>query len=165
VLLAVAWCFAITMLLVIPDIRLLQNLAYGLLFVFVKLDWPVLNQGLIVLGGIFWAMTAISYRRKHAGAGTGRREAKVAANRSPALMRWAKAATYAAFLLPLPYGITRLAWGGDLAPQGPLPRRSASPRRPSDHPRWSGRAGDHGGRDRLRPARAHRRPGAGARAG
>jgi hypothetical protein len=30
-LLAVAWCFAITMLLVIPDIRLLQNLAYGLL--------------------------------------------------------------------------------------------------------------------------------------
>ena len=45
VLLAVAWCFAITMLLVIPDIRLLQNLAYGLLFVFVKLDWAVLNQG------------------------------------------------------------------------------------------------------------------------
>ena len=55
-------------------------------------------------------MTAISYRRKHAGAGTGRGEAKVAANRSPALMRWAKAATYTAFLLPLPYGITRLAW-------------------------------------------------------
>lgn len=25
-------------------------------------------------------------------------------------MRWAKAATYAAFLLPLPYGITRLGW-------------------------------------------------------
>jgi len=60
-LLAVAWCFTITMLLVIPDIRLLQNLAYGLLFVFVKLDWAVLNQAVIVLGGIFWAMTAISY--------------------------------------------------------------------------------------------------------
>jgi hypothetical protein len=42
------------MLLVIPDIRLLQNLAYGLLFVFVKLDWAVLNQAVIVLGGIFW---------------------------------------------------------------------------------------------------------------
>ena len=48
-----------------------------------------------MLGGIFWAMTAISYRRNHACAGTGRREAKVAANRSPALMRWAEAATYA----------------------------------------------------------------------
>ena len=45
VLLAVAWCFAITMLLMIPDIRLLQNLAYGRLFVFVKLDGAVLNQG------------------------------------------------------------------------------------------------------------------------
>jgi hypothetical protein len=62
VLLAVAWCFAITMLLVIPDIRLLQ----------------------------------------------------MAADRSPALMRWAKAATCAAFLLPLPYGVTRLAWALDL---------------------------------------------------
>ena len=110
VLLAVAWCFAVTMLLVIPDIRLLQNLAYGLLFVFVKLDGAVLNQGVIVLGGIFWIMTAISYRRKTAGTGTGRRESKVAANRLPVLMRWGKAATYAAFLLPLPYGITRLAW-------------------------------------------------------
>jgi hypothetical protein len=110
VLLAVACCFAITMLLVIPDIRLLQNLAYGLLFVFVKLDGAVLNQGVIVLGGIFWIMTAISYRRKTAGTGTGRRESKVAANRLPVLMRWGKAATYAAFLLPLPYGITRLAW-------------------------------------------------------
>jgi hypothetical protein len=105
--LALSWAAG---LLVIPDIRLPQNLAYGLLFVFVKLDWAVLTQGVIVLGGIFWAMTAISYRRKHAGAGTGRREAKVAVDRSPALMRWGKAATYAAFLLPLPYGITRLAW-------------------------------------------------------
>jgi hypothetical protein len=126
VLLAVACCFAITMLLVIPDIRLLQNLAYGLLFVFVKLDGAVLNQGAIELGGIFWAMTAISYRRNHAGAGTGRREAKVAANRSPALMRWAKAATYAAFLLPLPYGITRLAWALGV-PLGIDQERSGNP--------------------------------------
>jgi hypothetical protein len=74
------------------------------------LDGAVLNQGVIVLAGIFWAMTAISYRRKHAGAGTGGREATVPANRRPALMRWGKAATYAAVLLPLPYGITRLAW-------------------------------------------------------
>jgi hypothetical protein len=109
-LLAVAWCFAITMLLVILDIRLLQNLAYGLLFVFVKLDWPVLKQGVIVLGGLFWAMTAIGYRRKHAGASPGPSEARVAVDRHWALVRWGKAATYAAFLLPLPYGITRLAW-------------------------------------------------------
>jgi hypothetical protein len=109
-LLAVAWCFAITMLLVIPDIRLLQSLAYGLLFVFVKLDWSVLNQGVIVLGGLFWAMTAIGYRRKTAAAGAGHSEARVAVDRPRALVRWGKAATYAASPLPLPYGITRLAW-------------------------------------------------------
>ena len=40
--LALSWAAG---LLVIPDIRLLQNLAYGLLFVFVKLDWAVLTQG------------------------------------------------------------------------------------------------------------------------
>jgi hypothetical protein len=43
VLLAAAWCFAITLLLVIPDIRLLQNLAYGLMFVFCRTaspGWP-----------------------------------------------------------------------------------------------------------------------------
>ena len=164
VLLAVAWCFAITMLLVIPDIRLLQNLAYGLLFVFVKLDWAVLNQGLIVLGGIFWAMTAISYRRKHAGAGTGRREAKVAANRSPALMRWAKAAAYAAFLLPLPYGITRLAWGEIWPRRVPF---LAGRRVPVAPPTILGGVAALAitvGGIALRPL-AHRRPGAGARAG
>jgi hypothetical protein len=51
VLLAAAWCFAITLLLVLSDIRLLQDLACGLLFVFVRLDWPVLHQGVLVLGG------------------------------------------------------------------------------------------------------------------
>jgi hypothetical protein len=108
-LLAVAGCFAITMLLVIPDIRLLQNLAYGLLFVFVKLDWAVLNQAVIVLSGIFSAMTAISYRRTTAGVASDHSEV-VAVGRPRALARWGKAATYAAFLLPLPYGIIRLAW-------------------------------------------------------
>ena len=108
VLLAAAWCFAITLLLVIPDIRLLQNLAYGLMFVFVRLDWPVLNQGVIVLGGIFWAMTAIGYRRRTAGTGPGHSEARVAADRPRALVRWEKAATDAASVLP--HGITTLAW-------------------------------------------------------
>lgn len=81
VLLAIAWAFAITLSLVLPDIRLLQNLAYGLLFVFVKLDWPVLHQGVLVLGGILWAMTAISYRRKNAGADSGRGKANLAVDR------------------------------------------------------------------------------------
>jgi hypothetical protein len=67
--------------LVLPDIRLLQNLAYGLLFVFVKLDWPVLHQGVLVLGGILWAMSAISYRRKSAGANFDRSKANLAVNR------------------------------------------------------------------------------------
>jgi hypothetical protein len=110
VLLAIAWAFAITLSLVLPDIRLLQNLAYGLLFVFVRLDWPVLHQGVLVLGGILWAMTAISYRQKSAGADSGRSKANLAVDRPPALVRWGKAATWVAFLMPLPYGLTRLAW-------------------------------------------------------
>jgi hypothetical protein len=105
VLLAVAWSLAMTMVLVVPDIRLLQNLAYGLMFVFVKLDWRVLNQAIIVLGGTLWAMTAIGCQRRNAGAGV-----KAAAGRRRALTRWGPAATYAAAVAPLPYGITRLAW-------------------------------------------------------
>jgi hypothetical protein len=105
VLLAVAWSMAITMVLVVPDIRLLQNLAYGLMFIFVKLDWRVLHQAVVVLGGVLWAMTAIGYQRRNKGAG-----AKAAADRRRALTRWGPAATYAAAVAPLPYGITRLAW-------------------------------------------------------
>src|SRR5215218_2707964 len=93
-----------------PTGLVMQNLAYGLLFVFVKLDWPVLHQGVLVLGGILWAMTAISYRRKNAGADSGRSKANLAVDRPPALARWGKAASYVAFLMPLPYGLTRLAW-------------------------------------------------------
>ena len=110
ILLAVAWCLAITLLLVLPDIRLLQNLAYGLMFVFVKLDWRVLHQGVVVLGGCLWAMTAIGYRRRNADADAAGGMAEVAAGRTWALVRWGRVATYVAVLAPLPYGITRLAW-------------------------------------------------------
>ena len=119
-LLAVAWCFAVTMILVVPDIRLLQNLAYALMLVFVKLDWRVLHQGVIVLGGALWAMTAMGYRRRNAGVGADRGEAEVAADRTRTLVRWGRAATYVAVLGPLPYGITRLAWalGGGIVTLG-----------------------------------------------
>jgi hypothetical protein len=98
------------MILVSPDIRLLQNLAYALMLVFVKLDRRVLHQGVIVLGGALWAITAMGYRRRIAGAGADRGEAEVAEDRTRTLVRWGRAATYVAVLAPLPYGITRLAW-------------------------------------------------------
>ena len=96
------------MTLVIPDIRLLQNLAYSLLLVFVKVDWRVLNQAVVVLGGNLWTMTALSYRRCTQGARADADKAAAAADR--ALARWGTAVTWVAFVMPLPYGMTRLAW-------------------------------------------------------
>ena len=99
-MLVAAWTLAIFMLFVVPDIRLLQNTAYALMFVFAMMDWPTVNQFLIAGGGLLFGATAAGYRRRlepgptaHAG-----------------LRRWAPLAAWTAFIAPMPYGITRLLW-------------------------------------------------------
>jgi hypothetical protein len=52
--------------------------------------WRVLNQAVIVLGGVLWAMTASSYRRRNPSAGAGGGEVTAAADRRRTLLRWGR---------------------------------------------------------------------------
>ncbi|MFC0007386.1 hypothetical protein [Micromonospora siamensis] len=101
-----AWLLAGILLLVLPDARLLQNAAYALLFIFVKLDWRVLNQGVVVLGGLAFAGAALAAGRRRAG----RCPSCGSADRPSRLVRLGPVAAWTAFLAPLPYGLVRLAW-------------------------------------------------------
>lgn len=110
-LLAFAWSACALLLLVVPDIRTLQNLAYAFLLRFDRFDWPVINQYLCIGGGVLWGGAAVVYGRRITGAclacgrtdGGGWMTADAAA-------RWGRWATWIAALAPLPYGIVRLAW-------------------------------------------------------
>lgn len=96
---AFGWVAGGVLLLVLPDVRMLQNLAYGLRGYFGRVDWPVLNQFVCVAGGALWVGAALAVRRD--------RDA-VDAARWARIGRWA---TAVAVLAPLPYGIQRAAWG------------------------------------------------------
>ncbi|HJQ08568.1 MAG TPA: hypothetical protein VJ836_03765 [Candidatus Saccharimonadales bacterium] len=108
--LTLAWLITVTLVLVLPDIRLLQNFAYALLFVYAKLDWYVLNQAILMLGGICFAVAAIGYQRRSRGACSNCGRTKQTAKSVSNVIRWGHIATYIAVLAPLPYGLTRLAW-------------------------------------------------------
>lgn len=92
------WVAGGVLLLVLPDVRMLQNLAYGLRGYFGHVDWPVLNQFVCVAGGALWIAAALTVR------GAGERQD---ARRWVRIGRWA---TAVAVLAPLPYGIQRAAW-------------------------------------------------------
>lgn len=92
---------AVALLAVVPDVRLLQNLAYSLFGHFDLVDWPVLNQALYVLGAGLLARSAHGLFRRsgHAERGTAARWLEIG--------RWA---TVVAVLAPLPYAAQRAAW-------------------------------------------------------
>jgi len=92
---------AVVLLAVVPDVRLLQNLAYGLGGFFGLVDWPVLNQALCVLGAGLLAFSARGLFRSSLDAGP-----RAAAGWSR-IGRWA---TLVAVLAPLPYAAQRAAW-------------------------------------------------------
>lgn len=104
------WTLAVVMIFFVPDVRLLQNFAYALMFIFVKVDWTVLNQALVVLGGVFLAAATLAYQRRTRDACGNCGRDEDAAEQVPKVVRWGRVATYTAFLMPVPYGITRLAW-------------------------------------------------------
>lgn len=76
-LLGFAWTMAVVLAVVVPDVRPLTSLArtpivligmpfgwppgIGLSTLF---PWPVINQLLLILGGLLWAATAIAYQRR-----------------------------------------------------------------------------------------------------
>ncbi|GIJ60478.1 hypothetical protein [Virgisporangium aurantiacum] len=99
---------AVVLALVVPDVRVLQNLAYSFGGYFGLVDWPVLNQVLCLAGGALLALTAVLLLRRppcpeclRPAAEPGRRE------RWLRIGRWA---VVAAIVAQLPYGVQRAAW-------------------------------------------------------
>jgi hypothetical protein len=105
-----AWAMAATLLLVVPDARVLMLLGYlpalVFRFGFENLDWPVLNQLLAIAGGALWAAAALAYQRRsrHACLHCGRTDHAAGGP------RWGRWVTWVAVAAPLPYAATRLAW-------------------------------------------------------
>ncbi|GGK73734.1 hypothetical protein Ppa06_34640 [Planomonospora parontospora subsp. parontospora] len=105
---AVLLAAAAPLLLVVPDVRVLQSMAYGLQGYVGLVDWPVVNQLLCALGGALLAGTAASLLsgprcprcdRPHAAPGAAARWARIG--------RWA---TAVAVVAPLPYAVQRAVW-------------------------------------------------------
>ena len=116
VLLGFGWGTCVTLLLVIPDVRVLMLLGYLPAIIinrsFDAIDWPMLHQGFCLLGGFAWGAATVAYQRRtrHAYQRCGRTAADVVWGTPAAVAQWGRWATYAAVLLPLPYAATRVAW-------------------------------------------------------
>ncbi|MBN6053508.1 hypothetical protein JYK22_16320, partial [Nonomuraea sp. RK-328] len=85
---------AVALLVAVPDVRVIQN--FGYLFMgYTKLwDWPLLFMLFSIAGGGLWALVVWNARGGDVSPG-----------------RWGRRATYAAAMLALPYGISRISWG------------------------------------------------------
>jgi hypothetical protein len=122
-MLCFAWGMAALLTLGVPDYRLLAALAYapvllvGALFGWAPvgyraaLTWPLLNQGLCLLGGLLWA-AAHGYRRRTRGAcaACGRAGSEARWTTPAAASHWGWWASAIAAVAPMPYVITRWAW-------------------------------------------------------
>lgn len=123
-LLIFAWVIAAALLVVIPDRRVLMAVAYAPIFLvgipfhfppvsFLKaIPWPVINQFILMAGGLLWALTALSYQRRTRGACAhcGRGKAEVGTMRAERAARWGKWAVALAVITPVLYAATRYIW-------------------------------------------------------
>ncbi|WP_430785633.1 NYN domain-containing protein [Actinoplanes sp. G11-F43] len=124
---AFGWLAAATLALVIPDYTLIAVLAFApllLVFAFTGVPGPQDGIGdilywhrthLIILfvGGLLWAAATLAHQRRVRGAcpHCGRRPGSPGDEPSrERLLRWGHWAVLVAWLAPLPYEITRLAW-------------------------------------------------------
>jgi hypothetical protein len=129
-LLAVASGMAGVLLVVIPDRRLILSAAYApiillaprlgwslagtathptgatLVFRDGVIPWPVVNQVLLIAGGLLWAATAMAYVDHDAAAAPW--------TAPEAAARWGRWAVAVAVIAPLPFIITRLAWAAGI---------------------------------------------------
>jgi hypothetical protein len=113
-LLAFAWTVTATLLIVIPDERVLRAVAYAPLFLVGApfgwpsvsfrevIPWPVLNQLILIAGGVLWAVTAAVH--------SGLANARTSWTTPSAAARWGQWAVAVAVVIPLLYAITRYAW-------------------------------------------------------
>lgn len=123
-LLAFAWVAAVALTVGITDYRVLMAVAYAPLFIIGApfgwpsvsyqnaIPWPVLNQVVCMVGGLFWAGTALSYQRRSADACVHcGRSASANGWATPAsALRWGRWAVAVAVVIPLVYALTRYAW-------------------------------------------------------
>jgi hypothetical protein len=108
VLAAVLIPLAVVLLLLVPDVRVLQNLAYSFSGYFELVDWPVINQAICVVGGLLVAGTAVVLLRRPP-CGQCQRPEAVSGERE----RWTRIgrwAAIAAICAQLPYAVQRAAW-------------------------------------------------------
>jgi len=124
VLLAFAWVVAATLVLGIPDYRLLMAVAYAPIFLlgapfgwppanfFDVITWPVVNQFVCITGGLCWAGAALAYQRRSsdACASCGRADDSSDWTTPVNAARWGKWAVAVAVIIPLLYAATRWAW-------------------------------------------------------
>ncbi|MFE3453258.1 hypothetical protein ACFXJ8_30470 [Nonomuraea sp. NPDC059194] len=92
--LVLAWAMSVGLVVAVPDVRVIQNFGYLFMGYTGFWDGPLLFMLFCIGGGALWAAAAWRYQ----GGGT----------REP--VRWGTPVTYAAALLALPYGISRLSW-------------------------------------------------------
>jgi len=125
VLAGMGWLVAVTLTVVIPDGRLLIATAHvpivliGSPFgwppgvsVASQLPWPVVNQFILLTGGLLWAAATLVHQRQLRSAcvhcGRSDRVGRWASAESAA--RWGRVATCVAVAVPLLYAATRFAW-------------------------------------------------------
>lgn len=111
--------------LVIPDARVMIAVAYlpiaivGAPFDFpsvsymVAIPWPVINQFILILGGVLWLATSIVYYRQSKTACTycGRIHGIEARWTTPNVAeKWGKWTVYVSLLIPAFYAIFRFSW-------------------------------------------------------
>lgn len=107
----------------IPDFRLLAMTAHSAIALVLTSvgagpegglgwPWPVVNLGLLTLGGLAWLATSALHHRRISGVcGDCGRGTSAARWRTPtAAARWGRWATAVAMVVPLGYAATRFAW-------------------------------------------------------
>lgn len=124
-LIGFAWTMAVGLAVVLPDVRPLTSVArtpivlIGMPFGWpagigwsTLFPWPVVNQLLLILGGLLWAATALAYQRRSRNAcgHCGRTGATSGWTTPASAVRWGRWATSIAVAVPILYALTRWAW-------------------------------------------------------
>jgi hypothetical protein len=105
---AAAWAFAIALLLLVPDVRMIQNFAYLFFGYLGKIDAATLWMLAAIAGGVLWAGVAMANAMARPRAST--RPAAVTRSAPWHGPRWGRAVTIAAAVLALPYPAVRISW-------------------------------------------------------
>lgn len=101
---------SVILLVIVPDLRVIQNFAY-LFFGYTGLwDWGLLFMLGAMAGGVLWAAAALVCLRRVRGTCQHCGRSDPGAGVSGSTLRWGRWATYTAAALALPYPVVRIGW-------------------------------------------------------